>query len=131
MPFTVTEKEAIAHHLRLPPTSLTERSDLSERIARLEAIDADVGSSYVSRVKVLISQLNDIEAQLDNERADSLIGVRSQSVDGQYKVDFGNGNGGELAGLKEQYDKYVLDLKEYLEYEFDTYYDRQVGSLVI
>lgn len=132
MGFTIGDRSSIQRHLNLSPTELSTHSLLSKNLAYLEGLDNEEGTSKVSEVQNLIFQLDTLESELDNARAQTPIGVEMFRVDGQYQVKFkGDVKNGGLEGKVQQYNKYLVELKREVMFEFDTYYLDNIGALIV
>jgi hypothetical protein len=134
MPFEPSDYASAQIHLNLPVAQLLEGSYLRSQFTNIENIDEQLGVDLkVSYVQNLLSLLDDLKGGLDSDRAEELtIGVKLFEEKDGYRVAFGDKNeSGLLGGKQQQYEKYLVELKRELGYEFTTDYHQQIGALVV
>lgn len=134
MPFSIQNYVDAARHLQLDSGQLLPGSYLRSQFTKLENIDVQLDEDIkVAYVQDLLINLNNLESQLDSDRTtNETLGVKTFKVDQAYTLTFADDQSlGLLSGIKQQYDKYLVELKRELGYNFETDFNKQVGALIV
>lgn len=100
--FTEAEVQQIWELLKLDVSELAPYSYLRQRLARLEAFDAQHGTAVVAQVKSILATLNTLATQYPPTEASNIV---KEEVKDEYAVEYGDG--GKMAAI-EQYRKTLV-----------------------
>lgn len=118
-PFTSDDYQSLIIILRLPPTEIAPSSLLRRKGTCLEEIDAQNATDFVGQVQTAIASWLTAEEEKNAVLVtDTGQGIKSQSVTGEYSIEYGSrGSLGKYDSYEMRKRQYEADIRRLLQWD--------------